>query len=83
MKRLSQKVQTDGLVKLAVVSEADCATMRDAYGRCSKLLHSQPGELNPRLPSPDDIEQEIAALEKWITEIRGRQDSVKLGSAQP
>lgn len=76
MKRLSQKVQTDGLVKLTVLQEQDCMNMREAYGRCSKLLHSQPGEINPQLPSPDDIEQEIATLETWITEIRARQDAV-------
>lgn len=76
MKRLSQKVQTDGLVKLTVLREQDCTTMREAYGRCSKLLHSQPGEINPQLPSPDGIEREIAALETWITEIRARQDAI-------
>lgn len=47
--------------------------MRDAYGRCSQFLHSQPGELNPRLPNPQDIEKEITALEAWGASIKARQ----------
>jgi len=76
IKRLAKKVQTDGLIRLTVLQEQDCHDMRDAYGRCSQLLHSQPGELNPRLPSPDQIENEIAALESWAQNIRGRQDQL-------
>ena len=74
IKRLSQKVQTNGLIQLTVLTEKDCATMREAYGRCSQLLHSQPGEINPRLPSPANIETEIAALETWVTDLRDRQE---------
>lgn len=48
--------------------------MREAFGRCSALLHSQPGEINPRLPAPSVIEVEIDALEKWIADIRIRQE---------
>jgi hypothetical protein len=50
--------------------------MRHAYGRCSPLLHSQLGELNPRLPAPDDIEAEIAALETWMSTLKSRQEQV-------
>jgi hypothetical protein len=38
------------------------------------LLHSQPGELNARVPAPSVIESEIEALAAWITDIRSRQD---------
>lgn len=76
IKRLSQKVQTDGLIRLTILEERDCVVMRDAYGRCSKLIHSQPGELNPQLPTPDDIEKEIAALEAWAVGVRNRQQQV-------
>ncbi|WP_422007244.1 AAA family ATPase [Pyruvatibacter mobilis] len=76
IKRLSQKVQTDGLVRLTVLEKSDCDTMRDAYGRCSKLIHSQPGELNPKLPTPDDIEKEITVLEDWAVSVQSRQEQV-------
>lgn len=74
IRRLSRKVDTTGLIKLTILKEADCITMREAFGRCSALLHSQPGEINPRLPAPSAIESEIEALEEWIADIRTRQD---------
>ncbi len=74
IRRLSRKVDTTGLIKLTVLTDGDCTAMRLAFGRCSALLHSQPGELNPRLPEPTAIEAEIDALEKWIADIRARQE---------
>lgn len=74
IRRLSRKVDTMGLIKLTVLTNADCTAMREAFGRCSVLLHSQPGEINPRLPAPALIQAEIEALEKWIADIRSRQD---------
>ncbi|MDD3029376.1 MAG: AAA family ATPase [Alphaproteobacteria bacterium] len=76
IKRLSRKVETAGLMKLTIIEPEDCKTMREAFGRCSMLLHSQPGELNPRLPSPATIESEINTLSQWISDIRDRQDKV-------
>ncbi len=76
IKRLAKKVKTDSLICLTVLTEQDCHVMRDAYGRCSQLMHSQPGELNPRLPAPEKIEREITALETWISELKVRQNEV-------
>ena len=74
IKRLAHKVKTDNLIRLTVLEAQDCHTMRDAYSRCSQFLHSQPGEINPRLPTPQDIENEIAALEAWGASIKDRQE---------
>jgi energy-coupling factor transporter ATP-binding protein EcfA2 len=73
IRRLSRKVDTTGLIKLSIITDADCAAMREAFGRCSALLHSQPGEINPRLPAPSVIESELDALVTWIADIRTRQ----------
>ncbi len=73
VKRLARKVDTAGLIKLTVLTPADCTAVRDAFGRCSLLLHSQPGELNPALPGPPAIDREIKALASWIGNIRQRQ----------
>ncbi|WP_347094161.1 AAA family ATPase [Sphingomonas parapaucimobilis] len=74
LRRLSRKVDTTGLIKLTVIENTHCTVMREAFGRCSALLHSQPGEINQRLPEPAIIQAEIEALEKWIIDIRQRQD---------
>lgn len=76
IRRLSRKVDTTGLIKLTILTHADCTAMREAFRRCSMLLHSQPGELNPRLPAPSLIEAEINALTSWLADIRSRQQGV-------
>ena len=76
IKRLARKVDTTGLIKLTVLTLADCTAVRDAFGRCSLLLHSQPGELNPALPPPPAIDREIKALASWISDIRQRQAAI-------
>ncbi|MBB4373740.1 hypothetical protein GGD63_006568 [Bradyrhizobium sp. cir1] len=70
---------TDARIRAAhhvptVLTDTDCSIMREAFGRCSALLHSQPGEINPRLAAPSAIKAELDALEKWIAEIRARQE---------
>lgn len=77
IKRMAKKVQTDGLILLTVFQEQDCFDMREAYGRCSQLLHSQPGELNPRLPTPTEVETEITVLETWVQSIKCRQSNAR------
>ena len=74
IRRLSRKVDTTGLIKLTIIKDEDCKEMREAFGRCSVLLHSQPGEINPRLPAPSVIQAEIEVLEMWTVNIRGRQE---------
>src|SRR5262249_7657975 len=62
IKRLANKVDTKGLAKVTVITLEDCRVMRDAYSRCSELLHSAPGTLNKPLPTPQAIAAEIEAL---------------------
>jgi energy-coupling factor transporter ATP-binding protein EcfA2 len=76
IKRLARKVDTTGLLKLTVLTEDDCRVMRDAFRRCSALLHSQPGELRASLPSAEAIQSEIDALASWIEGIRLKQERV-------
>jgi energy-coupling factor transporter ATP-binding protein EcfA2 len=78
IKRLANKVDTKGLPKIAVLDMNDCVVMREAFGRCSELLHSQPEALNSPLPPPQSIETEIAALASWLASVRQRQDKAKL-----
>ena len=50
--------------------------MRDAFARCSALLHSQPGEINPALPAPAAVRVEIDGLVTWLAGVRQRQEAV-------
>ena len=78
IRRLSYKVSTGGLIKLTVISPADCEAMRDGFGRCSELLHSTARELNRPLPRPEILSAEIDALTHWATDLRQRQDAARL-----
>ncbi len=78
IRRLANKVDTKGLLKLTVLSQGDCIAMRQAFGRCSALLHSEADALNRPLPSPELIETEIKVLAEWVQGIQERQDKIKI-----
>ena len=75
-KRLSDKVETRGLAKVTVLKIDDCNKMREAYGRCSPLLHSAPDALNRPIPTPGALQAEITALRTWVKDIRQRQGKI-------
>lgn len=78
IRRLSNKVDTGKLVKLTVITVADCETMRDSYGRCSELLHSSAHALNRGIPRPDAVDTEITVLRQWAADLKQRQDRATL-----
>lgn len=76
VKRLSHKVTTPGLSQLTVITLDDCKVMRDSFGRCSALLHSESEAINAPLPQPDRIQEEIDALKIWVEGLKERQRQV-------
>ena len=77
IKRLSNKVETKGLAKVTTLTMEDCTKMRQAYGRCSTLLHSSADALNLPLPGPEAVQREITELREWVTDVKQRQDKVE------
>lgn len=78
IRRLSNKVDTKNLIKLTAITAADCESMRDGYGRCSEMLHSEAADRNRPLPKPEAIQKEIAVLEQWASNLKERQDRAQL-----
>ncbi len=76
-KRLSTKVDSKNLRKLTVLEITDCDSMRQGYGTCSELLHSVGESMNPKLPSPTELQSEIDKLRSWYTDLRNRQAKIK------
>ena len=76
IKRLSNKVETKGLAKVTTLTTDDCTQMRQAYGRCSTLLHSMADALNQPLPKPEAVQNEITALRNWVEDIKQRQSKI-------
>ena len=76
IKRLSNKVETKGLAKVTTLTMDDCKQMRQAYGRCSTLLHSTADALNRPLPKPESVQDEITVLQEWVEDIKQRQGKI-------
>ena len=76
IRRLSNRVETKGLAKVAVLTMDDYTKVRQAYGQCSAPLHSSADVLNLPLPTPKDLQKQIAELRKWVEEIKQRQDQI-------
>ncbi len=79
LSRFANKVDTKGFAKLSAITIQDVEDMRAAFGRCSDLLHSASKALNPTVPTPDQIGEEIAALRGWIANLQVRQDKIAVG----
>ena len=73
IRRLSNEVATNGLLKLTAITATDCGTMREGFGRCSELLHSAAASLNRPLPRPEALTFEIDALSAWANDLKQRQ----------
>jgi hypothetical protein len=52
--------------------------LRDAFGRCSELLHNAAATLNRPLPRLEALAIEIDALANWADSLLQRQKSAKL-----
>lgn len=76
--RYAYKVKTAGLIKVTVLTAADCVAMREAFRRMSKLLHSGPLPAGITPPQPEDVRHEIITLREWILDIVRRQEGAVL-----
>ena len=76
LRTFASRVNTKGFMKLSAVTVQDAESMRAGYGRCSTLLHNASAALNPAVPAPDQIANEITALRNWIDNLRARQDQI-------
>ncbi len=77
LRTFSSKVDTKGFVKLSAITLEDAESMRKHYGQCSSMLHKASDALNPSAPTPDTIEVELEALEKWLAAVTERQSKIK------
>lgn len=72
--RYGREIQTKRLEKALDITAADYAALEAGMDRCSTLNagHDAAPAANLQMPEPDDILQDIVALETWITGIRKR-----------
>jgi ABC-type cobalamin/Fe3+-siderophores transport system ATPase subunit len=78
LRTFSSKVDTKGFAKLSAITQSDAETMRKHYGQCSVLLHKISDSMNPSAPKPEIIDEELNALETWLTTVMDRQSKIKV-----
>ena len=76
LRTFSSKIYTREFCKLSAITLQDADDMRAGYGRCSTLLHKVSDALNPAVPTPDQIADELSALRCWIDILQTRQDHI-------
>ncbi|MCB1032839.1 MAG: ATP-binding protein [Acidobacteria bacterium] len=76
VERYRQSVETRRARKLADIADTDCDALDAGMTKCSRWLrgHDQPPAENTSVPEPDEVKQDIDALNGWVTTIRKRRN---------
>ena len=73
--RFQRAIKTQSLGRfLATVTPGDYAVIEAGMDKCSRHLagHDQAPEINEPVPGPDELLNDIEALENWVKEVRKR-----------
>jgi energy-coupling factor transporter ATP-binding protein EcfA2 len=76
VERFRPAIQTQHIVTIADIKEADCKTLDAAMTKCSKWLpgHDQAAAARAEVPEPSDLKADVEALEEWVLAIRKRRN---------
>jgi hypothetical protein len=77
IERFKRGVNTKNLLKLTVITAADCRLVNEQRSRCSEFQHDGGEASNQPPPPPKDLLDDIGILSVWFEDLRTRQDAVK------
>ena len=71
VERYRPGIQTQQIARLADVTLDDCRQVEIAMTKCSRLLrgHDQAAAARSPVPEPDELKEDISALEAWVKEV--------------
>ncbi|MDO8727920.1 MAG: AAA family ATPase [Candidatus Methanoperedens sp.] len=73
VERYRQSIQTQRAKHLTDITEEDCKTLESGMTKCSRWTgHDQAPAENVSVPNPDELSQDIEALEDWVNTISKR-----------
>lgn len=74
VERFRPNIQTQQVVKISDITQADCRELETAMTKCSKWLpgHDQAPAARAEIPAPDVLRDDINTLENWVAEIHSR-----------
>ena len=72
--RFGREVQTNRLRHLTDISDDDIRLINQEMSKCSTYFggHDESAAINEEAPSPDEIKDDIATLEDWVSQMRKR-----------
>lgn len=71
--RFRPGVETQRLRKIGDIEQGDLDTVEQGMTRCSKWEGGYEAlAMNERLPPPDELKQDIDALENWVSAVEKR-----------
>ena len=74
VERFRENIQTQQIGRLADITPEDCKAVEIGMTKSSKWLtgHDQAPAARQDIPEPNELEQDIDALDKWVSDIRKR-----------
>ncbi|WP_165482491.1 AAA family ATPase [Legionella bozemanae] len=74
VERYRPSIQTQQVAHIADITPDDCKTIEIAMTKCSKWLpgHDQAAAARAPIPMPAELNEDIQALENWVSAIRKR-----------
>ena len=74
VERFRAGIQTQQIGRLASITQEDCDAVEVAMTKSSKWLtgHDQAPAARQDIPGPEELRQDIDALDKWVSSIRKR-----------
>jgi energy-coupling factor transporter ATP-binding protein EcfA2 len=72
-------IDTKNLIRVSVLTDADCDAFRAAFNKCSDIVnaHDPSSGRNAEAPPPDELLRDIKALKDWVSSLRDRQKKLK------
>lgn len=72
VKRFNRGIETKKLRRISDISEEDIRMVDRNMTKCSRYVHDEAAAIDGPVPSPDEIQADIAALEEWADSIKRR-----------
>lgn len=74
VERYRQSIQTQQAKHLTDITEDDCKALESGMTKCSRWLHDRAPAENDSVPNPEELSQDIEALENWVKIISKRRN---------
>jgi ABC-type transport system involved in cytochrome c biogenesis ATPase subunit len=78
-------IRDKDLVRVSALTDQDCKSWGDNFGKCCDLMAGHDGSRgrNRAMPEPEELLQDVAALNTWVRNLRERQNDLQKARAAP